>query len=51
MNKFSKFKYEAGVDEAERKPSRTIITAAVILKEGFKNSELNDSKNYLQKKN
>jgi ribonuclease HII len=45
MNKFSKFKYEAGVDEAGRGSLAGPLTAAaVILKEGFKNSELNDSK-------
>lgn len=51
MNKFSKFKYEAGIDEAGRGSLAGPVTAAaVILEKDFKNKDLNDSKKLSPKK-
>ncbi len=51
MNKFSKFKYEAGIDEAGRGSLAGPVTAAaVILEKDFKNKDLNDSKKLSAKK-
>ena len=51
MNKFSKFKYEAGIDEAGRGSLAGPVTAAaVILGKKFKNKNLNDSKKLSQSK-
>ena len=51
MNKFSKFKYEAGIDEAGRGSLAGPVTAAaVILGKKFKNKNLNDSKKLSPKK-
>ena len=49
MNKFSKFKYEAGIDEAGRGSLAGPVTAAaVILGKKFENKNLNDSKKLSQ---
>ena len=51
MNKFSKFKYEAGIDEAGRGSLAGPVTAAaVILEKDFKNKDLKDSKKLSPKK-
>ena len=51
MNKFSKFKYEAGIDEAGRGSLAGPVTAAaVILGKDLKNKDLNDSKKISPKK-
>ena len=51
MNKFSKFKYEAGIDEAGRGSLAGPVTAAaVILGKKFENKNLNDSKKLSQSK-
>ena len=51
MNKFSKFKYEAGIDEAGRGSLAGPVTAAaVILGKDLKNKDLNDSKKLSPKK-
>ena len=51
MNKFSKFKYEAGIDEAGRGSLAGPVTAAaVILGKNFKIKNLNDSKKLSQSK-
>ena len=51
MNKFSKFKYEAGIDEAGRGSLAGPVTAAaVILGKNFDNKNLNDSKKLSPKK-
>ena len=51
MNKFSKFKYEAGIDEAGRGSLAGPVTAAaVILGKNFENKNLNDSKKLSQSK-
>ena len=51
MNKFSKFKYEAGIDEAGRGSLAGPVTAAaVILGKKFENKNLNDSKKLSPKK-
>ena len=51
MNKFSKFKYEAGIDEAGRGSLAGPVTAAaVILGKKFENKNLNDSKKLSQRK-
>ena len=51
MNKFSKFKYEAGIDEAGRGSLAGPVTAAaVILGKNFKRKNLNDSKKLSQSK-
>ena len=51
MNKFSKFKYEAGIDEAGRGSLAGPVTAAaVILGKDLKNKDLNDSKKLSLKK-
>ena len=51
MNKFSKFKYEAGIDEAGRGSLAGHVTAAaVILGKKFENKNLNDSKKLSQSK-
>ena len=51
MNKFSKFKYEAGIDEAGRGSLAGPVTAAaVILGKNFENKKLNDSKKLSPKK-
>jgi len=51
MNKFSKFKYEAGIDEAGRGSLAGPVTAAaVILGKDFENKKLNDSKKLSPKK-
>ena len=51
MNKFSKFKHEAGVDEAGRGSLAGPVTAAaVILGKNFKGKNLDDSKKLSQSK-
>ena len=51
MKKFSKFKHEAGVDEAGRGSIAGPVTAAaVILGKNFKNKNLDDSKKLSQSK-
>ena len=51
MNKFSKFKYEAGIDEAGRGSLAGPVTAAaVILGKDFKGKNLDDSKKLSQSK-
>ena len=51
MNKFSKFKYEAGIDEAGRGSLAGPVTAAaVILGKDLRNKDLNDSKKLSPKK-
>ena len=51
MNKFSKFKYEAGIDEAGRGSLAGPVTAAaVILGKNLRNKDLNDSKKLSPKK-
>ena len=51
MNKFSKFKYEAGIDEAGRGSlAGPVTSAAVILGKDLKNKDLNDSKKLSPKK-
>ena len=51
MNKFSKFKYEAGIDEAGRGSLAGPVTAAaVILGKDLNNKDLNDSKKLSPKK-
>jgi len=51
IKKFSKFKYEVGVDEAGRGSLAGPVTAAaVILGKNFKNRNLNDSKKLTQSK-
>ena len=51
MNKFSKFKYEAGIDEAGRGSLAGPVTAAaVILGKKFENKNLDDSKKLSQSK-
>ena len=51
MNKFSKFKYEAGIDEAGRGSLAGPVTAAaVILGKDFKGKNLDDSKKLSQRK-
>jgi len=51
MNKFSKFKYEAGIDEAGRGSLAGPVTAAaVILGKNFENKDLKDSKKLSPKK-
>ena len=51
MNKFSKFKYEAGIDEAGRGSLAGPVTAAaVILGKDLINKDLNDSKKLSPKK-
>ena len=51
MNKFSKFKYEAGIDEAGRGSLAGPVTAAaVILGKNFKTRNLDDSKKLSQSK-
>ena len=51
MNKFSKFKFEAGIDEAGRGSLAGPVTAAaVILGKKFENKNLNDSKKLSPKK-
>ena len=51
MNKFSKFKYEAGIDEAGRGSLAGPVTAAaVILGKDLENKDLNDSKKLSPKK-
>ena len=51
MNKFSKFKYEVGIDEAGRGSLAGPVTAAaVILGKKFENKNLNDSKKLSQSK-
>ena len=51
MNKFSKFKHEAGVDEAGRRSLAGPVTAAaVILGKNFKGKNLDDSKKLSQSK-
>ena len=51
MKRFSKFKYEAGIDEAGRGSLAGPVTAAaVILEKDFKNKDLNDSKKLSPKK-
>ena len=51
MNKFSKFKYEAGIDEAGRGSLAGPVTAAaVILGKDLTNKDLNDSKKLSPKK-
>ena len=51
MNKFSEFKYEAGVDEAGRGSLAGPVTAAaVILGKNFKGKNLDDSKKLSQSK-
>jgi len=51
MKKFSKFKHEAGVDEAGRGSLAGPVTAAaVILGKNFKNKNLDDSKKLSQSK-
>ena len=51
MKKFSKFKHEAGVDEAGRGSLAGPVTAAaVILGKNFKGKNLNDSKKLSQSK-
>ena len=51
MNKFSKYKYEAGIDEAGRGSLAGPVTAAaVILGKDLKNKDLNDSKKLSPKK-
>ena len=51
MNKFSKFNYEVGIDEAGRGSlAGPVAAAAVILGKKFENKNLNDSKKLSQSK-